>query len=592
MTTHTDGFSRFRTLCPTVCKLLNTRAAAFWAHCFESSAVARTIVSSCENDPAAARCSLDAEECERLADAVADALATWRTTPAPPPWLADLVRVEGALAAARHEVDATPRRFPPAAGFVVAPGVRVTPTGWAGLPALLRGEGVQPTADQGHVLIYASNEVDEASSAASTTLRCEQAAREDLLALKVAAESLPLEAVARQLAAESPDDPDAEPAALAALRALMRAAAAKGLLIPPASQLQRAPAFSNVTPAAMLPAEAGLSETFVIQWHITQRCDLHCKHCYDRSPREDAPWEAGLVLLDDLAAFCFERSVRGQVTFTGGNPLLHPRFEDFARAATARGLGVAVLGNPCTEAQLDRLLAIVTPVMYQISLEGLEAHNDCIRGAGHFQRSLAFLDIAKTRGLRTQVMLTLTRENQEQVIPLAERLAGRVETFTFNRLAPVGEGAQLACADTAGYADFLQRYLEAAERSPHMSLKENLFNATLAAQDRAGFGGCTGHGCGAAFNFIAVLGDGQAHACRKMVSPIGDVYAKGLAAVYDGEAAQGYRRGSTACAACALKAACGGCLAVTRGLGLDPFNDRDPYCFYANAPASPVNRNS
>ena len=30
------------------------------------------------------------------------------------------------------------------------------------------------------------------------------------------------------------------------------------------------------------------------------------------------------------------------------------------------------------------------------------------------------------------------------------------------------------------------------------------------------FGGCTGFGCGAAFNFMAVLPDGEVHACRKV----------------------------------------------------------------------------
>jgi len=245
---------------------------------------------------------------------------------------------------------------------------------------------------------------------------------------------------------------------------------------------------------------------------------------------------------------------------------------------------VALLGNPCPPAVLDELLAIETPAYFQISLEGLEEHNDSIRGKGHFRRALAFLEELKQREIPAQVMLTLTGGNMPQVLPLARELAGKVQRFTFNRLAPVGQGAALACADPETYAAFLEQYIAQAEELSHMRFKDNLLNIHLQQAGKPLFGGCTGHGCGAAFNFLAVLGDGEAHACRKMHSPIGNVHEKGLAAVYDGEQAARYRAGSSACTSCSLRAVCGGCLAVTAGLGLDALTERDPYCFYKDAP--------
>ena len=112
-----------------------------------------------------------------------------------------------------------------------------------------------------------------------------------------------------------------------------------------------------------------------------------------------------------------------------------------------------------------------------------------------------------------------------------------------------------------------------------MSLKDNLLSILLEQEGLEPFGGCTGFGCGAAFNFLALLSDGEVHACRKMPSLIGNLKEAGLEEIYDSAAAQRYRRGCAACRDCPLHPTCGGCLAVTASLGGDPFTERDPFCF-------------
>lgn len=484
-----------------------------------------------------------------------------------PPWAADLARLEWGLELVRRNAEYPVR----SEGFAVHPALQLLTLSWTGLCGLLssdQGQAEQPELGEEHVVLWPHAETPD-------RVFCRPATAEDLLALKIVAEELPLAEVAKQANV-----------ALSAVRALLHRTAVRGLLLEPASLLVRPPE-THPRPddeTIAVPEEVFSGEFFTMQWHITQRCDLRCRHCYDRSPRQDAPLEAGLRLLDQLAAFCDTHHVQGQATFTGGNPLLHPHFLQFYQGAVERGLHVALLGNPGPPEELDALLAVERPVYFQVSLEGLEEHNDTIRGKGHYRRAMRFLELLRERGISSQVMLTLTQENMRQVIPLARELEGRVERFTFNRLAPVGEGAALACAERDAYPAFLDEYIATAQALPHVRYKDNLLNVRLLQRKEPLFGGCTGHGCGAAFNFLAVLGDGEAHACRKMHSPIGNVFEQGLAGVYHGEAATRYRRGSAACAGCALRAVCGGCLAVTAGLGLDPLTARDPYCFFAQAP--------
>jgi selenobiotic family peptide radical SAM maturase len=195
---------------------------------------------------------------------------------------------------------------------------------------------------------------------------------------------------------------------------------------------------------------------------------------------------------------------------------------------------------------------------------------------------MRFLPLLKKFGIYSMVMLTLTRENSGQVLPLVELLRDKVDHFNFNRLAMVGEGASLASADIDTYADFLRSYLTAARHNPIMGLKDNLFNLIQLQNDSDHFySGCAGYGCGAAFNFVSLLPDGRVDACRKFDSPLGNIFENSLLEIYESEPARQYRKGPSGCQGCPVRPLCRGCMAVMYGMGKDVFGAPDPYCFAA-----------
>lgn len=318
---------------------------------------------------------------------------------------------------------------------------------------------------------------------------------------------------------------------------------------------------------------------FTLQWHLTNRCGFNCRHCYDRSARAELELSEALTVTADLQGFCRRHRVQSQASLSGGDPFLYPHFWEVYAALVSAGVRVSILGNPISSADLQRLLSCRPPSYYQISLEGLREHNDDIRGPGHFDHTMEFLKMARHLGLETHVMLTLTRANLDQVIPLGTALRGLTARFTFNRLAPVGRGAELQAPAPADFVRYLHDYLAACRANPILGLKDNLFNIIRHRHGRSLWPGCTGHGCGAAFNFVALLPDGEVHACRKYPSVIGHIREANLMSIYDSAAAARYRAGPLACRNCVLRNHCGGCPAVVAGLGLDPFRDLDPYCF-------------
>ncbi|MCB2180449.1 MAG: selenobiotic family peptide radical SAM maturase [Desulfobulbaceae bacterium] len=477
-----------------------------------------------------------------------------------PAYLDDLARLEWILFQARQRGC---RQMPETVQqLTVNPTLELIKLDWQHLPALLResdqGEVNPPQPGEEFILVYCQPQTGK--------VHLQTASEADLLALKIVIDDLSPELLAKE-----------QEVPVGRIDQSLSQAVHRGILLKPESRIRRNP--DSFPRGNNIPLKYFSSPVFTLQWHITQVCDLHCKHCYDRSDRVSLQKEQGFHILDDLRRFCLEHHVRGQISFSGGNPLLHPHFFEFYQGAVDRNLMVAILGNPASKETMEKILAIKKPVFYQVSLEGLEEHNNYIRGKGHYRRVMEFLDLLRELDVYSMVMLTLTRDNMDQVLPLGEELRQKVDLFTFNRLAMVGEGAQLKSAEPDEYAVFLKKYMDAATENPILSLKDNLMNIIRKEQGQPFFGGCAGHGCGAAFNFFSILPDGEAHACRKLPSYIGNVFEKSIHDVYHGEKAKQYRAGTEACSACSIRPVCGGCLAVVHGFGLDVFHDKDPYCF-------------
>lgn len=93
-----------------------------------------------------------------------------------------------------------------------------------------------------------------------------------------------------------------------------------------------------------MPSAATLAPPESLWLELTGRCQLACGHCYaDSSPAGShgaMTVEDWLTVLDGAA----ELGV-GLVQFIGGEPTLHPAFEQLVRHALARGLAVEVYSN-------------------------------------------------------------------------------------------------------------------------------------------------------------------------------------------------------------------------------------------------------
>ena len=330
-----------------------------------------------------------------------------------------------------------------------------------------------------------------------------------------------------------------------------------------------------------------MGEPFTLQLHITDACELQCRHCYRDTPRRaDLPLTDLERMLDDFHDFCESRWIPGRVTFAGGEPL--QRVDDLlllTRRAKKSGMQVHLLTNGwhLTRETAQELKAAGC-LRVQISLDGDAETHDGLRGGGAFEKAIAALVTARQASLPATLSLTLggwNRQALHEVIRLAQEHCARLFV---SRFVPCGNGAALRNdLLTPNQWQSVMRRCSAFSRShsPGVSLRDPLYaplRAKCGHRNPMAIGGCAiGHAG------LAVDADGTAYPCRRLPVPLGNLRVDGFEAVWRSPALEALRdrdRLRGPCGACQWRWACGGCRAIAYALSGDPFAG-DPQCCWS-----------
>ena len=302
----------------------------------------------------------------------------------------------------------------------------------------------------------------------------------------------------------------------------------------------------------------------ILQWHITHRCNLRCVHCYQEDYTASMPRAELFSALEDYASFLEKHAFLGQINLTGGEPLLHPDFADLAKTVRAKGiaLGVMTNGTVVTEERAE-LLAHLTPVFVQVSLDGPEKTHDAIRGKGAFDRALLGIDILKRHGLPVHVSFTAQRDNYRKLGQLA-RVCRRhhVDKLWFDRVVIPQE------EDTEGLSLSPEQAAELFRTAGRLN-RRGLVSGDRALQFQTCPNGRCYH-CGAGGNLLILLADGSVMPCRRLPFVIGNLRDASFEEIVSGSALLQELRDTpipAACLPCPLAAACRGgarCIAQAR----------------------------
>ena len=320
---------------------------------------------------------------------------------------------------------------------------------------------------------------------------------------------------------------------------------------------------------------------FFVQWHLTENCNLRCRHCYqgERSADEMTLPEIQKVIseVSDMVkdwsesyGVCFSPSMN----ITGGEPFLRTDLFDILREIKKQGFEIFLLTNgTLVDRERAHLLADLGIKGVQGSMEGPEDGHDAIRGDASYSESAAGVGQWVGAGVKS-------------VIGFASH-AG-VKRVGFSRLVPAGRGRRL-----------LPHMLTRAQVK---ELYEALFSLELkgievvtgdpvAAQmnvEAAKDAGTTAiSGCAAGVAGLTILPNGNVAPCRRLPLFLGNVRRDSLREIWAAspvlEALRERDRYRGKCGACARWARCRGCRAIayacSRSKGEDDYLADDPQCF-------------
>src|SRR5512136_1103216 len=127
---------------------------------------------------------------------------------------------------------------------------------------------------------------------------------------------------------------------------------------------------------------------FFIQWHLTERCNLRCRHCYQqrKKPQEMSIGELkqhidGATEMLEAWEKEYDISLSPSIHFTGGEPFLYAGLWDAITHARKSGYKIAILTNGCLIMKEDAAMASALGIAdIQISIEGPPEIHDSIRG--------------------------------------------------------------------------------------------------------------------------------------------------------------------------------------------------------------------
>jgi len=341
---------------------------------------------------------------------------------------------------------------------------------------------------------------------------------------------------------------------------------------------------------------------FFIQWHLTERCNLWCRHCYQGERNHE---ELSLPVITRTVAEAsdmikewsdsYGMVFQPSMNITGGEPFLRHDLFDILEAVKSRGFDIYILTNGTL---VDRIraerLAELGVNGVQVSIEGPEDVHNAIRGDGSFASAAEGIERLVDCGLEVTLNVTLSRLNAghlKSVVAFGSHIGAK--RIGFSRLVPSGKGRAMLSEMLSGdelvplYTYLFSREITAVEIVTGDPIAVQLRKCLSSPDNGADAGAVALSGCAAALSGLTIQTNGNILPCRRLPLTLGNIRKDSLREVWAAspvlEALRDRRSYKGKCGTCPRWALCRGCRAIayawSRSKGEEDFLSDDPQCF-------------
>jgi radical SAM protein with 4Fe4S-binding SPASM domain len=336
---------------------------------------------------------------------------------------------------------------------------------------------------------------------------------------------------------------------------------------------------------------------FYIQWHITNKCNLRCEHCYqeDYTTDNELSFEEFKIIADKVFTTLHKWNKLGDFSITGGEPFLHPQIFEILNIVNSSNdvsrLDILTNGTFITQEIIDRLKQFDKLRYIQISLDGSSPLiHDAIRGEGSFNKSMNGIRLLIQNGVEVRVMFTLQHYNMFDVPTIIDLcIKEHISGITIERVIPNGGGDRF----TPESIHMIFKYISDRsdeEYAKGTDLKILKYRPLWINIDpcRAKIGMNTpihkdlGGLCSAGLDGICVLPNADVLACRRLPILIGNLQIDSLEKIwFQSKLLWEIRDKSNLkgkCHSCEYSSRCGGCRSMAYAYTGD-YLEEDPHCW-------------
>lgn len=275
---------------------------------------------------------------------------------------------------------------------------------------------------------------------------------------------------------------------------------------------------------------------FVLQWHLSEACNLKCLHCYQENHCPVQLEYAKLVsIYNQFKDLLSKLKMKGHINLTGGEPLCNPylfKILDLIKEdEDLITFSLLTNGTLITE-EIAKKIKSYNPYYVQVSLEGGKKTNDYIRGKGTYKRIAKGITNLKKNNIYTSISFTATNLNYKEfpkVVKYAKKY--HVDNVWSDRYIPLGgsedKKLSLNYQETREYLKIMQ--LERAKLNQKKNNKPTIsMYRALQFQMTNDFA----YGCTAGDTLLTVMENGDLVPCRRMPIVVGNLLQNDMSFFY------------------------------------------------------------
>lgn len=274
---------------------------------------------------------------------------------------------------------------------------------------------------------------------------------------------------------------------------------------------------------------------FVLQWHLSENCNLKCLHCYQENHKPiQLEFDKLVIIYKQFKDLLNKKKMKGHINITGGEPLCNPylfKLLDLIKENSDLITFSILTNGTLINEKIAKKIKSYNPLYVQVSLEGGKKTNDYIRGKGTYKKIAEGIVNLRKENIFTSISFTATSLNYKE-FPKVVRYARKygVNNVWSDRFIPLGDSDKSLALNY----EQTREYLEIMNKERNKLKKVKNSNTTISMYRALQFQMTNdfAYGCTAGDTLLTVMENGDLVPCRRMPITIGNLFDRNMYDLY------------------------------------------------------------